>query len=83
MRVVLGPNGSEDFDALPVTIQARVLRVFERLQAWPNVSGAKALRGDWRGHYRVRTGDWRVIFKVVEPTVIVVRIKHRSEVYEE
>jgi mRNA-degrading endonuclease RelE of RelBE toxin-antitoxin system len=42
----------------------------------------KSLRGDWTGHYRIRTGDWRIIFQVVAPTVIVVRIKHRSEVYE-
>jgi len=34
------------------------------------------------GHYRIRTGDWRIIFRLVKPNVIVVRIKHRSEVYE-
>jgi len=83
VKVLLAREGQADFDRLPVTIRVRVLRVFERLSDWPNVSGVKALRKEWVGHYRIRTGDWRVIFQVVEPNVIVVRIKHRSEVYED
>lgn len=83
MKVLLAPEGRDDFDRLPITIRVRMLGVFERLSDWPSVSGAKALRKEWVGHYRIRTGDWRVIFQVVEPNIIVVRIKHRSEVYED
>jgi mRNA interferase RelE/StbE len=82
VTVLLTGEGQSDFDALPVTMQARVLRVFERLQHWPKVSGARPLRGEWQGHHRIRAGDWRVIFRPVEPDVLVVRIRHRSEVYE-
>lgn len=35
------------------------------------------------GHFRIRVGDWRVIFRHVAPDVIVVRIMHRSRVYED
>ncbi len=83
MRVLLSPDGQGDFDALPATIQARVIGIIDRLSEWPSVSGAKPLRGEWRGHYRIRTGDWRIIFRVIAPDVIVVRIMHRSKVYEE
>lgn len=82
MTVLLTPEAQGDFDDLPVVIRARVLRIFDRLAQWPNVSGAKALSGKWAGHYRIRTGDWRVVFRVVTPRVLVVTIKHRSEVYE-
>jgi len=82
VTVLLSPEAQREFDALPVVIRLRVLGVFERLAAWPEVSGSKALSGGWAGHFRIRTGDWRVIFRVVTPKVIVVRIKHRSEVYE-
>jgi mRNA interferase RelE/StbE len=81
MVVLLAPDAQKDFDKLPVTIRARVLKILERLGAWPEVSGAKALSGDWAGHYRLRTGDWRIIFRVITPNLIVVRIKHRSQVY--
>jgi mRNA-degrading endonuclease RelE of RelBE toxin-antitoxin system len=47
------------------------------------ISGVKALRGQWKGHCRIRMGDWRVIFEVVTPDLIVVRIAHRSTVYED
>ena len=79
-RVVLTKDAEADFVALPATIQARVVAILERLAAWPNVSGAKPLRGELKGHYRIRTGDWRVIFRV-EQDVIVVRIAHRTKVY--
>jgi mRNA-degrading endonuclease RelE of RelBE toxin-antitoxin system len=82
-RVLLTAEGRADFEALPVTVQARVVEVFRRLEAWPAVSGAKPLRGEWAGCSRIRTGDWRVIFRAVRPDVLVVRIRHRKDVYED
>jgi mRNA-degrading endonuclease RelE of RelBE toxin-antitoxin system len=81
--VRLAKDAQADFDELPATIQGRVTAVVDRLRNWPAVSGTKALRGRWAGHYRIRTGDWRVIFLVVMPHLIVVRIKHRREVYDD
>jgi mRNA-degrading endonuclease RelE of RelBE toxin-antitoxin system len=80
MRVLLSMAGQADFERLPATIQARVIGIIDRLAKWPSVSGAKPLRGEWWGHYRIRTGDWRIVFRVVAPDVIVVRIMHRSKV---
>lgn len=85
MRVLLSAAAKADFDALPATIRVRVQAVFVRLVAWPAVSGAKSLRGEMHGHYRVRTGDYRIILRVIvaESTVMVVRIAHRSTVYDD
>jgi len=80
MRVILTVEAEADFEDLPATIQARVVKVLERLQKWPEVSGAKALRVDRAGQYRIRTGDWRVVFEV-KADVIVVRIANRRDVY--
>lgn len=60
-----------------------MLEIFVRLQSWPDVSGAKPLRHGLAGHFRIRTGDWRVMFRVLSPNVIVVSIEHRSRVYED
>ncbi len=83
MSVRLTDEAREHFDALQPTIKARVLAVFERLQKWPDVSGAKPMRKEWAGHFRIRVGDWRIIFRLVSPDVIVVRIQHRRDVYED
>jgi addiction module RelE/StbE family toxin len=83
MQVVIAKEALADVARLPITMRVRFDAVITRLESWPDVSGAKPLRGDWKGHYRIRMGDWRVIFQVVRPNVIVVRIAHRSTVYED
>lgn len=83
VQVLLTAEGQEDFKALPLTVQQRVVEIFLRLKGWPAVSGAKPLGGEWAGCSRIRTGDWRVIFRVAHPNLIVVRIRHRKDVYED
>jgi mRNA-degrading endonuclease RelE of RelBE toxin-antitoxin system len=56
--------------------------LLERLEKWPNVSGAKPLRGNLAGRYRLRTGDFRMQFRVVDNVVIVEQIGHRDGFYE-
>lgn len=83
VQVSLTPAAARELDRLPIPIRARVLRVFERLGRWPETSGAKALRGDLAGAYRVRTGDYRVQFRVRGDKVVVERIGHRDGFYDE
>ena len=82
-KLIVTRAANEQFMRLPVTIRARVLSVYERLEAWPQVSGAKPLRGDLAGNYRIRTGDWRVVFRVEGQNVVVWRIDNRKDVYRE
>lgn len=56
--------------------------VLSRLENWPAVSGAKPLLGDLAGHYRIRTGDYRIQFRVTGADVIIERIGHRDGFYE-
>ena len=83
MEVRLTAEAAEQLDELPLPIHARVLRIIERLRLWPEVSGAKPLRGSLAGHFRIRTGDYRVQFHLEESTVIVERIGHRDGFYED
>jgi len=43
--LVITPEARQDFTALPVGIQERVRGLTERMLKWPDVSGAKPLRG--------------------------------------
>jgi mRNA interferase RelE/StbE len=74
-----------DLESLPLRMQVRVQDVFIRLVRWPDVSGAKPLRGALKGAYRIRAGDWRVLFTVDERSkrVTVFRIANRRDVYED
>jgi len=81
-EVQLTPGAAEDADRLPAAIKPRVRDVITRLARWPDVSGAKPLRHEWKGAYRIRTGDYRVVFTVKASVVVVIRIDNRRDVYE-
>lgn len=81
-RVLLTPQARRDLRKLPAGLLPRIQSLFERLAEWPEVSGVKWLGEDWQGHARLRTGDWRVIFRVQESHVVIVRVRHRKRVYE-
>ena len=80
--IVYEEEAAEQLVKLPTVIKQRVLKIIARLANWPAVSGAKPLRGDLAGHYRVRTGDYRLQFRVVGDEVIIERIGHRDGFYE-
>lgn len=72
-RVLLTAEAQAQLRKLPEVIEARVRDIFVRLEKWPAVSGAKPLRGALAGHYRIRTGDYRVQFYLREDDVIMKR----------
>jgi mRNA-degrading endonuclease RelE of RelBE toxin-antitoxin system len=90
VEVVLTPEVVEEVAALPSPIVARMERLVERLRHWPDVSGAKPLKGVMAGKYRLRTGDYRLQFRVERTRKIIkerqrVRgktVTHEAEVVE-
>jgi mRNA-degrading endonuclease RelE of RelBE toxin-antitoxin system len=45
------------------------------------VSGVKPLTGKLKGHFRIRTGDYRVIFRLDQGRIVIWRIANRRDVY--
>jgi len=81
--VELKPSARKELESLPDTVLARVIHRLESLAHDPRPSGCKKLKG-YKDQWRVRIGDWRVIY-IVDYTVRLVsvtRIAHRREVYE-
>ena len=80
--VVVTGEASEQIASLPRTIRVRVLRLLVRFEEWPSVSGFKPLRGDLAGKFRLRTGDYRLQFRIEDDLVVVERVGHRDGFYE-
>ena len=83
VSVRITPEALEQAARLDEPIYSRILKAIERLQSWPRVSGVKSLRGDLAGHFRIRTGDYRIQFRLEGKTLIVERIGHRDGFYED
>ena len=69
-----------DLDRLDRTGALRVLKKIEKILADEGRSG-EPLAGEFAGLFRLRVGDYRVIYARTETGYLVLRIGHRSEVY--
>jgi mRNA interferase RelE/StbE len=81
--VLVSPDVQRQIDRLPRVIRARIWQLIRRLGKWPEISGAKPLRRSLAGRYRLRTGDYRLQFRIEGDNVVIERIGHRAGFYEE
>jgi mRNA interferase RelE/StbE len=81
-RLVFKPSAERAFLALPKDDQRRLDKRLLALQDTPRPRGIKALAGA-SGVYRLRVGDYRVLYEIHDDQVIVLvlAIGHRREVY--
>ena len=81
-RVGLCSSAERDLKRVPRRERGRLVHVIRSLAEdpleRPDVVSVKGKPGFWR----VRTGDYRIIFSVVGDQVEVALIGHRREVYE-
>lgn len=72
---------AEDLPAINQNLRERIARAIEtRLTAAPERYG-EPLRGTLKGYWKLRVGDYRVVFKVVKNEVWIYGIMHRRDVY--
>lgn len=74
------PGAQKTLDALDTGQRERIIRAVATLSEDPYAArNVKPLRG---GGYRLRVGDWRVVYSLryEELVVLIVRIGHRREV---
>lgn len=81
-RVEVAPAADRALDALPHATRARIVRKMEALGFDPRPRGCKKLHGE-DGFYRVRAGDFRIVYAVRDDVlvVLVVKIGNRRDVY--
>ena len=72
-------RAAKDMEDLPLEDRKRVLDAVDRFAA-SGVGDVRALGGQWRGRFRLRVGNWRVIFRQ-ENDIVVVRVLHWREAY--
>ena len=72
-----------DIPLLDARLRARIKNAIEsRLARAPHLYG-QPLRKTLRGYWKLRVGDYRVVFKIVGAEVWILGIIHRKKVYEE
>lgn len=81
-RIQVLPSAVRAIKKLPPQAKRRIQAVIELLADEPRPPAAKKLTA--RPEWRVRTGDYRVLYRIQDDvlTVVVVHAGHRREVYE-
>ncbi len=79
--VVLPRHCQKALDRLPDEVAERILKKLATLETAPRNPDAKKLKG--RPAWRVRVGDYRVIYEIDDSLrqVLVIVVGHRREVY--
>jgi mRNA interferase RelE/StbE len=82
-RVVIQESASKALRKLDEQIRRRVAVAVDALADDPRPPGIKAVAGE-HGSYRIRVGDWRVLYEVDDDLrqVLIAKIGHRSTVYD-
>jgi mRNA interferase RelE/StbE len=79
-RIEYGRSALSDLDSLAPKIRKQVLRKIERLESGMHGDIKRLRRSDIA--YRLRMGDYRVLFDVEGDVIIVRRIGDRKGVYD-
>jgi mRNA interferase RelE/StbE len=73
------PKAIKDLKVLPPHERQRVVAKVEALQA--NLAGDVKRMTNFTPEYRLRVGNYRVLFEVEGSTVIIYRVRHRRDAY--
>jgi mRNA interferase RelE/StbE len=81
--VEFAPAARRQLKKLDRPVQKRVLKRVEKLENQPRPKTAETLKGTTETVYRVREGDYRIIYTIEDDRliVLVVRIGHQREVH--
>lgn len=83
-KIFFSEDAESDLSKLTNTVRQRVIEKLEWLASNFDLVTPTPLTGSFSGFYKLRVGDWRVIYEIdwEKNKIVVVIVKHRSDVYK-
>jgi mRNA interferase RelE/StbE len=78
-EVVFKPKALKDLRGLPTNLQVRIVEKVEFMQE--DLQGDVKHLTNFTPEYRLRVGSYRILFELEENTIVIYRVKHRSQAY--
>ena len=78
-EVKFTPRFLKEIKDLDRTVQVRILREINILKTNPYVG--KPLRGEWKGVFSLRIGDYRILYQIKRNEVFLLVVGHRKRVH--
>lgn len=79
---ILSKKAQKQLDNLSDYIAEPIIEAITHLEENPRPSGYKKLKG--RGGYRVRVGNYRIIYDILDKELIIdiITLGHRKDIYD-
>ena len=71
----------DDLADIPANIKERIRKAIETRLLIDPVNYGLPLRKSLQGHRKLRVGDYRIIYRIHEKEIIILKIGHRKNVY--
>jgi mRNA interferase RelE/StbE len=80
--VILSKKAQKQLDTLSDTVAMPILNAIEGLEVNPRPAGYIKLKG--RDGYRIRSGNYRIIYDIIDNELIIdiITLGHRKDIYE-
>ncbi len=83
-KITIGSSAEKDLDKLPKGALRKIEPAIDALANEPRPNGCKKLKGTYEDLWRIRVGDYRIVYSVADKVEIIDirRVRHRRDVYE-
>jgi mRNA interferase RelE/StbE len=78
-EIMFKPRAIKDLQSIPNSLAQRIVEKIESLRT--DLAGDVKRLTDFTPEYRLRVGDYRILFEIESDKVIIYRVKHRSDAY--
>jgi mRNA interferase RelE/StbE len=77
------PSVKKDLKTLPESTVQAILAAVDRLAINPYPANTKKLKGTAKACFRVRTGNYRIIYEIYNQELIIyiIEVGHRKDIY--
>ena len=81
VKILWTESAIQDIKKLDRVIARRILRRITWVAGHFNKVAAEPLTGEFKGTFKLRIGDWRVIYSIENDSIIIQFVGHRREIY--
>jgi len=81
MKIFIRKSAIKDLKKIEINLRNSLHEAIQKLSEFPNLPNVKKLT-NFEPAYRLRSGDYRILFDVIEDTVYIGRVLPRKDSYK-
>ena len=82
LKLAIKRSVLKDLRSLPKDVKGRAALSILELSTSPSPQGVEKLKG-YERLYRIRVGDYRIVYEIAGEDVTIVAVSHRKDVYRD